>query len=139
MKSRARVGTRSAGDTLDHSRQQDEGPSRAARAHAVPIAMALRKAVLDEIPASERTGYIFPGRTPKRPISDGNDVIKKILDREMLAVLRERAMARGEDPSEITLPRWRNHDLRRVIKSGTDQARHRDDVRKRCWRTSASG
>jgi integrase len=117
-----------AGDTWTVPPQRMKGRHDTARAHAVPITMALRQAVLDEIPESERTGYIFPGRTPKRPISAGNNVIKKILDREMLAVMRERALARGEDPSGITLPRWRNHDLRRVIKSGMTKLGVRDDV-----------
>ena len=46
----------------------------------------------------------------------------------MLHVLRERAKARGEDPDEVALRPWRNHDLRRVVKSGLRKLNVADDV-----------
>jgi integrase len=78
-----------AGDIWTIPASRMKGRHDTARTHAIPITIALRKAAIDEVPESERTGYMFPGRTPKRPISAGNNVIKKILDREMLAVMRE--------------------------------------------------
>jgi integrase len=96
-----------------------KGRNGKARAHAVPITRDLRKA-LDEIPPSERGEFIFPGR--------GGTAVKALLADEMLHVLRERAKARGEDPGKIVLRLWRNHDLRRVIKSGLRKLNVADDV-----------
>jgi integrase len=115
------------GDRWIVSRERMKGRNSAARAHAVPITKDLRK-VLDEIPPSERGEFIFPGRGGRRPIATGGSQIKATLASEMLHVLRERAKARGEEAGKIVLRPWRNHDLRRVVKSGLRKLNVADDV-----------
>jgi integrase len=111
--------------TIPASRMK--GRSGRARAHAVPIAKDLRK-VLNELAPGERGEFIFPGRGGGRPIATGGTAVKALLADEMLHVLRERAKARGEDPGKVMLRPWRNHDLRRVIKSGLRKLNIADDV-----------
>jgi integrase len=56
---------------------------------------------------------------------------KRRLDDAMLAKLRERAVARGEDPAKVTLPNWRLHDLRRTAKTLMARAGVRPDISER--------
>jgi hypothetical protein len=102
-----------------------KGRNGAARAHSVPITKALR-AVLEELP--NRDGYVFSVNGGRRPVATGGSEIKATLVDEMLHVLRARALARGEDPAKIALRPWRNHDLRRVIKTGMRKLNVADDV-----------
>jgi integrase len=115
------------GDIWTIPAERMKGRNGAARAHAVPITKDLRK-VLDEIPPSERGEFIFPGRDGRGPIATGGTQIKETLADEMLHVLRARAKARGEEAGKIVLRPWRNHDLRRVVKSGLRKLNVADDV-----------
>ena len=45
--------------------------------------------------------------------------IKADLDRRMLRTLKAMARRRGEDHHAVDLPGWVNHDLRRVVRSGS--------------------
>lgn len=72
--------------------------------------------VLETLPRFAGTDWIFTF-DGKRPAWVG-DKVKKTLDRHMLAILRALAKARGDDPTKVTLPGWKNHDLRRVIRTG---------------------
>src|SRR5262249_54382136 len=65
------------------------------------------------------------GRTP---VATGGSQLKAILADEMLHVLRARAKARGENPTKVELRPFRNHDIRRAIKSGMARLGVRDDV-----------
>ena len=48
--------------------------------------------------------------------------IKRDLDQRMLRILKAMAHHRG-DHHAVTLPRWTNHDLRRVVRSGLSKLR----------------
>ncbi len=61
--------------------------------------------------------YVFSITAGSKPIN-GISKAKERLDAAMLNYLRDEATARGEDPSEVRLERWVNHDLRRVVRSG---------------------
>jgi integrase len=115
------------GDRWVIPRERMKGRNGTARPHAVPITDDLHE-VLDEIAPDQRGEFIFPGRGGRRPIATGGSQIKETLADEMLHVLRARAKARGEDPSEVILRAWRTHDLRRCVKSGLRKLNVADDV-----------
>jgi integrase len=54
--------------------------------------------------------------------------MKDMLDTEMLAILRQRAAARGENPGKVEPRPWRNHDLRRTCRSTLARLGVREDV-----------
>jgi integrase len=87
-----------------------------ARAHVVPLTPALRK-VFDAMPRGERGDYVFSVQDGAAPIAAGSAHTKATLDAEMLAILRQRAAARGENPAKVVLDHWRNHDIRRSVRS----------------------
>jgi integrase len=98
-----------------------KGTNEDARPHAVPLSKAALQ-ILESAPMFEGGKYLFSvsyGRTPAR-LSDG---IKKRLDGYMLEELRELARRRGEDPDEVQLQPWKNHDLRRTLRSGLSSLR----------------
>jgi integrase len=102
-----------------------KGRNGAARAHLVPIVPALRK-VFDELP--RQGDYVFSVKGGRTPVATGGSQLKATLASETLHVLRARAKARGEDPAKVVLRPWRNHDIRRAIKSGMAKLGVRDDV-----------
>src|SRR5262249_33806137 len=53
---------------------------------------------------------------------------KAALDTEMLAILRQRAAARGQDPDKVVLRPWRNHDVRRTCRSTLSRLGVTEDV-----------
>jgi hypothetical protein len=109
--------------SLDAGRMK--GRPGTARPHCVPISTALR-AVLDELPRHD--GFVFSVNGGRSPVATGGSEVKNVLAGEMLHVLRMRAKARGEDPTKVALRHWRNHDLRRCIKSGMRKLNIADDV-----------
>lgn len=82
--------------------------------HLAPLNQAAL-AVLAEL-GPKRAGLLFT-TTGKTPIS-GFSKSKEALDMRMIEILRARAMARGEDlsdvPDDVLLPPWVIHDLRRT-------------------------
>jgi integrase len=99
----------------DRMKGRNSGAGQA-RPHAVPLTPALRK-IFAGVPRGERGDYVFSSKAGARPIATGSVRIKATLDAEMLAILRQRAAARGEDVDKITLAPWRNHDVRRTCRS----------------------
>jgi integrase len=86
-----------------------------ARAHVVPITTALRKA-FDTLPRGDRGDFIFSADNGATAVTVTSSRKKK-LDELMFETLRQRAIARGEDPDKIVLRPWRNHDLRRTCRT----------------------
>lgn len=80
------------------------------QSHRIP----LNALALDELRslAVARKGLVFT-TTGKTGIS-GFSKMKRTLDEKMLAILRDRATKRGENPETIELREWRLHDLRRT-------------------------
>jgi integrase len=82
-------------------------------AHVVPITANLRE-IYDACP--KRGKFLFSyndGTTPVRVCGE----LKKHIDGEMLKVLREIAIERGDDPKDVVLAHWTNHDIRRTVRS----------------------
>jgi integrase len=85
-----------------------------ARDHAVPMTDDIMS-LLVNLPKFKGP-FLFTSTSGEKPISIGTKV-KDELDRRMLAVLREMAIERGQDPAEVELPPFVNHDLRRTVRS----------------------
>jgi len=66
-------------------------------------------------------------------------LIKNRLDAQMLAVLRNLAVQRGNDPAAVELPDWVNHDLRRTVRTHLSRLRIPEEARRLCWRTRGRG
>jgi integrase len=82
-------------------------------AHVIPITADLRE-IYDACP--KRGKFLFShndGATPLRVAGK----LKKQIDSEMLKVLREIAVERGDDPEDVVLAHWTNHDIRRTVRS----------------------
>jgi integrase len=89
-----------------------------ARAHVVPLTEALRK-IFANVPCGDGDA-VFSVKTSSR--------IKTKLDTEMLAILRQRAKARGEDVDKVMLQSFRNHDVRRTCRSTLSRLGVTEDV-----------
>jgi integrase len=105
---------------------KNEG-NRQAREHLVPITSALSRlfASLSQVAGSD---FVFRGLKDGKPITAGTSYARRRLDAEMLAILRQRAAARGENPDKVVLPRWRNHDVRRSCRSSLSRLGVRSEV-----------
>jgi len=101
--------------------------NRQAREHRVPITSALRR-ILASIPRDDRSDFVFRGRDGVRPVTAGTSYTRARLDAEMLAILRQRAQARGENPAKVVLQPWRNHDIRRTCRSTLSRLNVRHEV-----------
>ena len=82
-------------------------------AHVVPVTADIRE-IYDACPKGK---FLFSYNGGEKPMSIANKVTKDIIDAEMLTVLREIAVERGESPEEVELVHWVNHDIRRTVRS----------------------
>jgi integrase len=83
-------------------------------AHVVPITSDLREVVYDACPRRGR--FLFSHDGGESPMRLG-DRMKKQIDAEMLKVLREIAVERGDDPEDVELVHFTNHDIRRTVRT----------------------
>jgi integrase len=82
-------------------------------AHVVPVTAELRE-IYDACPKRGRFLFSFDGgETPIRIAGHAKDQIGV----EMLKVLREIAVERGDDPEDVVQAHWTNHDIRRTVRS----------------------
>jgi integrase len=98
-----------------------------ARAHVVPLTPALCK-IFDTMPRGTRGDCVFSVQDGAAPIAAGSARTKAALDVEMLAILRQRAAAHGQDPDKVVLRPWRNHDVRRTCRSTLSRLGVRHEV-----------
>ncbi len=94
--------------------------------HAVPITAEIYE-VLMSCPRSNGGGYIFSTTFGEKPVSM-SDKVKKRLDARMLRTLKAMARLRGDDPREIKLPHFVNHDIRRTVRSNLTRLGIRREV-----------
>jgi integrase len=92
-----------------------KGQSYRARAHAVPLTADI-VAILDTLPTFNRGKFMFSVSAGQSPIWL-TDKQKRKIDARMLRTLRALARQRGDDPRDVTLPRWQNHDIRRTVRT----------------------
>jgi integrase len=104
------------GDVWVVPAERMKGKNGGARPHVVPVTGALRR-VLDGMPKGKHGDFIFSLDDGASPATVGNSSLKRQLDKLMLEILRQRAIARGEDPDRVVLQPWRNHDIRRSCRT----------------------
>jgi len=93
----------------------------------VPLTDPLRQ-IFAAMLRGEGGDFVFSNEDGARPIVTGSSRVKRRLDAEMLAILRQRASARGEDPGKVELAPWRNHDVRRTCRSTLSRIGVTEDV-----------
>jgi integrase len=114
--------------TIPPERMKGKNSGRGqAHPHIVPLTPALRK-VFSAVPRGTKGDFVFSAKDGARPIATGGAHIKTMLDDEMLAILRQRAEARGENVDKVALRPWRNHDIRRSCRSTLARLKISDDV-----------
>lgn len=104
-----------------------KGEDEEARDFLVPLTPDIL-VVLAELPLFKGGDYLFSTTFGEKPSTIGGK-IKTDLDAAMLAVLRDLAVDRGDDPGRITLPHWVNHDLRRTVRSNLSRLRVTEEAR----------
>jgi integrase len=119
-----------------------DGGKKQARAHAVPLTAELL-ALLEALPrfknpksphdgdesARAKTGkYLFSTTAGRSPTWIGTK-IKDRLDRRMLLTLRALAKQRGDDPNDVKLPHFVNHDIRRTVRSQLSRLKVTEEAR----------
>jgi integrase len=109
------------GDIINIPASRMKGRNGRAREHLVPITSAVHE-IIASLPRYRGGMYLFSFSAGRTPLAM-NGPIKCDLDRRMLRTLKAMARRRGEDHRAVTLPKWTNHDLRRVVRSGLSALR----------------
>jgi integrase len=102
------------GHVWDAARDSDPKNKRVS---AVPLSRLAREviAAVPVIDSAKATGFVFTVSGSK-PLTDWTKY-KQRLDARMLALLRQWASARGDDPEAVELKPWRHRDLRRTART----------------------
>jgi len=108
-------------------KERMKGTAERARAHTVPLTDEMLS-IIGELPRFKAGDYLFSTTAGRKPVYL-SDKIKRKLDRRMLRSLRALARLRGEDPANVKLDPWTNHDLRRTLRSGLSRLRIDHDVK----------
>jgi hypothetical protein len=58
-----------------------------------------------------------------------SDKVKKRIDERMLRTLHALARRRGHNHGKVTLPPWKNHDVRRTVRSGLSRLKVTEEAR----------
>jgi integrase len=95
--------------------------------HVVPITPEIA-AILESLPRFKSGDYLFSTNFGKSPIYLSYR-IKTRVDAKMQRTLRALARKRGEDASKVVLQPWRNHDLRRTLRTTLSKLRVDMDTR----------
>jgi integrase len=93
--------------------------------HLVPLSNDVCS-ILETLPRFASCDYLFT-TTGKIPIF-GPGKSKDRLDDRMLRALRAMARQRGEDPAQVKLEPWINHDLRRVVRTNLSAINIEDHI-----------
>jgi integrase len=94
--------------------------------HRVPLT-AEAIALLSTLPRFRRGDHLFSTKFGVRPVN-GFTKCKERLDRRMLRTLRALARMRGDDPHQVELPRFINHDIRRTVRTRLSALRVQDYI-----------
>jgi integrase len=111
--------------TIPASRMK--GQDGTARPHVVPLTIDMLR-ILETLPQFVGGDFLF-SHTAGRTAAIMASQIKDKLDQRMLRTLRALARKRGDDPAAVQLDDWRNHDLRRVVRSGLSRLKIAEEVR----------
>jgi len=87
-------------------------------------------ALLQSLPEFKKGDYVFSATFGPRSLWISNK-IKKRVDHRMLR-------RRGDDPTEIKLPHWQNHDIRRVVTGQLSRLKITEEAREAVMAHSAN-
>jgi integrase len=105
-----------------------KGKNGKARPHVVPLTDDIL-ALLETLPRFKTGGdYLFSTSFGASPVWM-SDKVKKRIDQRMLRTLRALARRRGDDPAKVKLARWKNHDIRRTVRSGLSRLKVSEEAR----------
>jgi integrase len=112
--------------TDERMKGKDSGKKQA-RPHAVPLTADILE-VLVVLPRFNKGRFLFSTTAGQSPTWIGTKV-KKRLDGRMFLTLRAMARRRGEDPGDVTLPHFVNHDIRRTVRSQLSRLKVTEEAR----------
>ena len=104
-----------------------KGENGEARPHVVPITDDVL-AILKSLPRFKKGDYLFSTNFGVSPAWMTSKVKDRIGAR-MLRTLRALARRRGDDPKKVELPSWKNHDVRRTVRSNLSRLRVSEEAR----------
>lgn len=94
--------------------------------HLVPLSDDV-VAILRDLPRFKQGHHLFSCTFGAKPVT-GFSYVKVRLDARMLRALKAMARQRGADPSEVKLPPWVLHDVRRTVRTRLSSLRVPDRV-----------
>jgi integrase len=100
---------------------------KGARAHVVPLTPDILR-LLETLPRFKGGVCLFSTTFGEKPAWI-SDKIKKQIDARMLRTLRALARQRGDDPANVELAHWVNHDVRRTIRSRLSRLKISEEAR----------
>jgi integrase len=98
-----------------------------ARPHSVPLTRQILR-ILTELPQFDRGKFVFSTTFGEKPAWLG-DKIKQNLDTRMLRTLRALAKLRGDNAAIVELAPWKNHDIRRTVRTKLSGLKIAEEVR----------
>jgi integrase len=98
-----------------------------ARAHAVPLTDDIA-ALFESLPKLNGGPFWFSTTNGETAVWMSTKV-KQRLDGRMLRTLRALARSRGEDPRQVELPHFVNHDVRRTVRSQLSRLKVTEEAR----------
>jgi integrase len=104
-----------------------KGTNEEARPHAVPLTDDIL-ALVESLPRFKRGKFLFSNSFGEKP-AWLSDKIKKKIDARILRTLRALARRKGEDIDQVELPPWKNHDIRRTVRSNLSRLRISEEAR----------
>jgi integrase len=105
---------------------KDSGKKQA-RPHAVPLTPDILS-LLEILPRFKNGRYLFSTTAGRSPTWIGTKV-KDRLDSRMLLTLRALAKCRGENPADVALSHFVNHDIRRTVRSQLSRLKVTEEAR----------
>jgi integrase len=108
-------------------RERMKGKEGKARPHAVPLTGDIGD-LLAGLPTFQRGKFLFSATFGATPVWM-TDKIKRKLDARMLRTLRALAKRRGDDPADVALPAWKNHDIRRTVRTRLSRLKISEEAR----------
>ena len=104
-----------------------DGGKKQARPHAVPLTKEIL-AVIEELPRFKGGKFLFSTTAGQTAVWMGTKY-KSRLDCRMLRTLKALTKMRGEDPEQVALPPFVNHDIRRTVRSGLSRLKVTEEAR----------
>lgn len=103
-----------------------KGREGMAKPHLVPLTEEMVE-IFATMPRFAGGDFVFTTTAGRRPVQLPK--VKKALDALMLAELQAMATARNKDAAGVLLAPWRNHDIRRSVRSNLSRLKIAEEVR----------